>query len=273
MKRPPSFLLVFNWAILSNCWFLVASFLWVVSPIWCWASDESATCDYIAFAGSICFVINGICTMIEWWNKRAACPLTIYGGGGVTKRWIEVVDWQLVSNITFFFGAFGDVCTTTVDSWLLADNVELGLTVSGYSDIVATHLWVVSGLTQLTVWTLNKMARKRHNAPIQFTFRPCSPSSPAKLMHHETIMLYDWGGVGDWLFLPGGVLYALGSYRCFWKVVFHECWTIQTLAGLCYFINALSYWPSILLERRYPFLYSLDHSVLLSSLPLRRPHS
>lgn len=270
MRKLPRVLRFINWPIVASFWFFVAALLWTICPLWCWISnEEDEECDYVCFAGAICFVINGVCSVIDWWDMRSTSPYMIYGGGGVTKPWIEKIDWFLISNISFFFGAFGDVCTTTIDSWILKDNKELGATFAGYSDIFATHLWVVSGLSQMMVWYLNSAARKLHDSPIQYSMRPCyAPSSPAKHLNKERVLLFDWNGWGDWLFLPGGLLYALGSYRCFWYPIFHECWAIQTAAGLAYLINSISYMPSIYLKYKYPRYYDLDHANVLASMSL-----
>jgi len=117
------------------------------------------------------------------------------------------------------------------------------------TDVLATHLWAVSGISALCDWFLEQRSRRVHSAPVQMTLNPWRVSA-------NPIVLFDWFGAGDWCFLPGGLLYAFGAYSCtLWDNV-TACWIVELAAAVCFFVDALLYFPQLRTMSKQPELYT-----------------
>lgn len=327
------------WIFWSNIALLIGSSLWLASPIWCWLNDEPAECGYLAFVASCFLFVNATFSMMDCRVSRLSGEPIIYAGGVQGSRLLRVSqsqvgthsllspdqerqikslprffcccsnfyfvwlidflerrDWYFYTNLTFLLGAFGDIITNTLDSWIYVNNDI----VPGYSDIVATHLWALSGLCGLVNWYFHQRARNFHNAPYQFTMLPwrttvslpppppsnflllptsapsttshrsydslssctslplySAPSTGSQRQQSVTVnVFFNWFGWGDWFFIPGGFCYAAGAYVCLFTDLSDLCWGLKTAAAGFYLIDSMFYWPDVFRKKRSPHYYS-----------------
>lgn len=249
-KAVPEWMAGVFWVWWSNLFMFIGSVLWLISPIYCWTYGEPAGCEYVALLGSFSFLLNGILDVIDWWVWRNSGEPMLYKGGVKGKSLmalLEKVDWYLLTNLTFFLGAFGDITTTALETWVYPDD-DLPPSIS---DFVACTFWVFSGFCQVLYGTFTNRARRYHNAPVQFTMLPWKVSSS---LDDKPLILFDWFGWGDSLFLPGGLSYAVGAVVCYFSG-FNQCWFIETMAGLLYLLDAMFYWPDLIRMKLNPEFY------------------
>lgn len=228
-----------QWSLWGSLFFLFGAFFWLISPVICLIYDEDVRCEYYATVASLCFVVNGTLYLIESWSKKRIHGkyLRIYGGGvsigskmyTCSKR-LDMIDWFFWTHLFFFAGAFGDLCTSILSSFIDIDpkyRLEL------WSDIFATHTWLISACFALGGRYRDILARDTHKAKIIFTFFPCQSSD-------GVLYCFNYHLLADWIFFVGSFQYAAGAWLEF---VFPDAiwtWYIQISAGATFIFEPLS---------------------------------
>jgi hypothetical protein len=184
--------------------------------------------------------------VLWWYGEQAAA----FGRVCVSMQShpIQHLQWRMIldddlDDVIRYIGTMGDMVSSLI-SYFLGDGMGAML-----SDVVATHLWAISGLCALGDWIFEQRSRKYHSAPVQMTMLPWRISE-------QPLVIFDWFGWGDWFFLPGGILYATGAYTCTLIKNTDLCWSIELAAAVCFLIDALLYFPQLEHMKRTPELYT-----------------
>eukprot|EP00899_Mesostigma_viride_P029541 jgi/Mesvir1/9772/Mv12225-RA.1 len=236
-------------AYFANILFLLGSIFYVISPILCLLHKEQG-CAEFGLAAALVYVIYGACCVLDWKCTRMEGGLEHYGGGikkEACSEWyfnFQTVDWWMHSNIFFFFGTSFDISMGAIDTFSGDADVDV---IEAFLDGMSGMSWFLSSLFALFQWAIDRRARAFYGAKYQFAlFRPGERDGITYLFH--------WSGWGDWLFLPGTMLYAVGTYAClYWNQV--GCDTIELSAGLCFLVDSWLYFPEIARACRFPDIY------------------
>jgi hypothetical protein len=238
----------------SLCWTAVA--LWSL-----WSGEETRAQSVLATLASAFFVVYGSLLLVMW-RKEKLAGLDGYVNGGTGAR-IERIDWFLLSTSTFWLGALGDLCTSLIelaafsfdeDSADGARVLDALAWLAFATDVVGSHMWLVSGFFDFVEWRLERRARRFHAVAVQFTMAP-----PAK----GDAALFDWVGWAGLMFVPGSLGYVIGAYVCVFTDSYLSCWWFQLIGSFGFLLDSL--FQMVAIQRRQDTHALSDDAVIKRS--------
>jgi len=249
-----------EWSFLGHAMYLLGSTLWLASPTLCWVTDGDIICDYVEFAAACAFIFDGLFSLFEFWVvDRYYTPIGGYphifgGGAGLTPitRKLEHINWFLLVQLFFFYGALADVMVGSLESFV-PDDEETKKYVFG-TDLSSAILWNFSGIFGLFIWYFDKKARTHYKSKLQLSMLPCFATSDDLKNHHIWLDVEGWA---YWFFFLGNLCYGIGAYACF-EHTDYFCWLPETIAASCFIIEWMFMFYDFLRRRRNEEIEELD---------------